>query len=920
MNNRRLFDAILHRGPALVPAFAPVSGAPLPPPDRRQGWHAMSSGSEPKRTIRAGRRRPSGSTEPSERETAQAPQRERPSTEARPTGTGYSTGGGQSYQQPSSSSSGSQLPQISLGKLSPKMLMIIVGILAVVGLCCCIYMATSGGLQGLNIGNVDTSQEQETADLSQVWATEVPQQVWATEVPEQVQPTPIIIRATKTPKVVKPTSTPAPAKPTRTPAPTQVVVQPPASSADQKWLIMLYQDADDKILEQDIYIDLNEAEKAGSTDRVQIVAQMDRYRGGFSDDGNWTSTKRFFITQDNDLTRVRSQQIADLGEVNMSDGDTLVDFVKWAVKSYPADKYVLILSDHGMGWPGGWSDGDPGASGANADRNIPLSSATGDELFLMELDQALTDIRSQVGLDKFELIGMDACLMGHLEVLSALEPHARYAVVSQETEPSVGWAYTSFLQALNDNPDMGGGELAQLVVKSYIEEDQRITDDQARAEMVGRGSSGGGLLGGYSQVSAAQLVQQMGQNSTLTAVDLSKLPELMAATDQLAYAMTQLNQKGVAQARSYVQSFTSVFGSNVPPSYLDLGNLAGLLRDNSTNADVDQAANQVLAALNQAVIAEKHGRGKPGATGVSIYFPNSQLYQNAMTGPRSYTPVAQRFAQNSSWDDFLAYHYTGRTFQPESREIVVPDAAIPVRGPGAGGIQVSSITASGNVASPGQPVLLSTDISGENVGYVYLFAGFLDQQANSIYVADMDYLDSGDTREIDGVYYPDWGEGAFTMEFEWEPLMFAINDGATSVTAVLMPQSFGASSEEAVYTVDGIYTDAGGGESRYARLYFSNGELRQVFGFTGTDETGSPHEINPNAGDTFTVLDKWMDLDASGGAATMASQEGGTLTFGNQPFTWKEMNAAPGQYTVGFIVKDLDGNSYETYTTITVTQ
>ena len=912
MKNMRVFDALLHRLPVLAPAFVAVSDANPSYPDRRQGWHAMSGGSgdEPKRTIRAGRRRPSGSTEPSERETAQAPQRERPSTEERPTGTGYSTGGGGTYQQPSSSS-GSQLPQISLGNLSPKMLMIIVGLLAVVGCCCLLYLLMSGGLQGLTTGIVETPQQQETADLSQVFATDIPE-------PVLVVPTPVLVRATNTPKAAQPTNTAAPAKPTRTPAPTQPVVQSSTSSEDQKWLIMLYQDADDKILEQDIYIDLNEAERAGSTDRVEIVAQMDRYRGGFSDDGNWTSTKRFYITQDNDLAQVRSQQLADLGEVNMSDSDTLVNFVKWAVKSYPADKYVLILSDHGMGWPGGWSDSDPGPSGAQPDRNIPLSSATGDELFLMELDQALTDIQSQVGLDKFELIGMDACLMGHLEVLSALEPHARYAVVSQETEPSVGWAYSSFLQALNANPDMNGGELAQLIVKSYIEEDLRITDPQARAEFVGKGS--GGLLGGYGQVSAEQLVQQMGQNSTLTAIDLAKLPELMAATDQLAYAMTQLNQRGVAQARSYVQSFTSVFGSNVPPSYLDLGNLAGLLRDNSTNADVDQAADRVLAALDQAVIAEKHGRGKPGAAGVSVYFPNSQLYENAMTGPRSYTPVAQRFAQNSSWDDFLAYHYTGRTFQPETREIVVPDASVPVEGPGAGGIQVSSVTASGNVAAPGQPVLLSTDISGENVGYVYLFAGFLDQQANSIYVADMDYLDSGDTREIDGVYYPDWGEGAFTMEFEWEPLMFAINDGVTSVTAALMPQSFGASAEEAVYTVDGIYSFADGSEPRYARLYFSNAALQQVMGFTGTDLTGSPHEITPSTGDTFTVLDKWMDLDPSGGAVTMASQEGGTLTFGSQPFTWVELNAAPGQYTVGFIVKDLDGNSYETYTTITVTQ
>ena len=32
---------------------------------------------------------------------------------------------------------------------------------------------------------------------------------------------------------------------------------------------MLYQDADDKILEKDIFLDLNEAERVGSTDQVK---------------------------------------------------------------------------------------------------------------------------------------------------------------------------------------------------------------------------------------------------------------------------------------------------------------------------------------------------------------------------------------------------------------------------------------------------------------------------------------------------------------------------------------------------------------------------------------------------------------------------------------------------------------------------
>ena len=125
---------------------------------------------------------------------------------------------------------------------------------------------------------------------------------------------------------------------------------------------MLYQDADDKVLEQDIYIDLNEVERVGPTDRVNMVAQIDRYRGGYNGDGNWTATRRYVIEPDDDLSRVGSKLVGE-GELNMSAGETLVDFITWTAKNYPADNYVLILSDHGMGWPGGWSDRDPASRG-----------------------------------------------------------------------------------------------------------------------------------------------------------------------------------------------------------------------------------------------------------------------------------------------------------------------------------------------------------------------------------------------------------------------------------------------------------------------------------------------------------------------------------------------------------------------------
>ena len=175
----------------------------------------------------------------------------------------------------------------------------------------------------------------------------------------------------------------------------------------------------------------------------------------------------------------------------MSDGATLVDFVTWAMQAYPADRYVLILSDHGMGWPGGWTDADSHGSG---DPSIPLTSRLGDQLYLMELDQAFQQIRSETGLDKFELIGLDACLMAQIEVLTALQPHARYAVVSEEVEPSLGWAYTGFLESLKQNPGMDGAELSRLVVESYIQDDERIVDTQARARVPAPGLPDGRLL------------------------------------------------------------------------------------------------------------------------------------------------------------------------------------------------------------------------------------------------------------------------------------------------------------------------------------------------------------------------------------------------------------------------------------------
>ena len=486
-----------------------------------------------KETVRVKRRR--RTEQEGERKRAEAPSRDKPGSKSskRPPSQGSGDSGSPRPPRPPSSSG---IPIGSLGRgLSPRMLLV-VGAIVIGCILCALIFNIFPGSGGGDPGPAAPAQQADSSPSQPV------QEAAPSTVPSTVLP---------------------------------FVPPVPAIGDGQTWLVMLYQDADDKILEEDIYLDLNEAERIGSSDRVHIVSQVDRYNRGYSADGNWDSTKRFYITADPDLKRVTSQEIMDLGEVNMASGDSLVDFVTWAVETFPADKHVLIMSDHGMGWPGGWTDPAPGGRGQH---NVALAQVLGDEIFLMELDDALGEIREQTDVDQFELIGMDACLMSHVEVYDALAPHARYAVASQETEPALGWAYTGFLGDLVQNPDIDGAELGRLIVESYIDEDQRIVDDEARAEFTGRGSPLSGFMGMLGGVSAQQLTEQMQGDITLTAVDLQAFSKVMDSLNDLAFALQDIGQSEVAQARNYAQSYTSVFGKNVPPSYLDLGNFAKLVK------------------------------------------------------------------------------------------------------------------------------------------------------------------------------------------------------------------------------------------------------------------------------------------------------------------------------------------------------
>lgn len=698
----------------------------------------------------------------------------------------------------------------------------------------------------------------------------------------------------------------SPSAPTpRPPATSRPPTAAPAAAADDTWLVMLYSDADDEVLEQDMFTDLNEAERVGSTDQVTIVAQIDRYKGAFRGDGNWTGARRLYITQDDDLKKLHSEVVDDLGEVNMADGQTLVDFVEWAVATYPAAHHALILSDHGMGWPGGWSDGsqpDPGPDGLGL-------TADGDLLLLDELDQALGQIRADTGIDRLDLVGFDACLMGQIEVLTAMAPHARYVVASEEVEPALGWAYAGFLGPLAADPAMDGAALSKAIVSSYIDQDERIVDDAARAEFVRENFDSGKAR------SARAVAADMSHDVTLSAYDTAALPDLLAALDDFSTALSKLSKKTVASARTYAQRFENTFGDG-PSPYLDLGNFAALVRKKTDSKAADAAADELLAAIGRAVIAERHGDERPGASGLAIYFPTSKLYKSRDAGRKVYAQVAASFADAAAWDNFLNFYYYGVAMDEPA-----PANTLAIQAPGASELTVADLEPADDTINIADTLDVGVSVDGEQIGFIYFFTGFYNPDDDSILVADIDYIDAGESREVSGVFYPEWGaDRPVEFDYEWQPLRYGISDGSQTVFALFEPADYGASDDSATYTVSGTYSFADGG-SRPAQLYFKDYALVKVLGFSAQGQASAPRAITPRAGDTFTVEDQRIRLHSdSGGPEEYVREPGATITFGDQPITMEELQAPAGDYVIGVQAEDMDGNLYESYTSVTVNE
>lgn len=224
-----------------------------------------------------------------------------------------------------------------------------------------------------------------------------------------------------------------------------MLTAPAALAAGQKTTVMVYMCASD--MYEDALYDLLEICEADLNSSVQVAVLA----GGTSDwddilEGD--ALNRFSI-EDGDM----ADDYEALPAASMGDPQTLVDFLDWAVAEHPADRYVLVLWDHGGGTGSGvcWDE-----------------SAGDDFLSIWEIYEALYTYEEQNPDFHLDLIGFDACLMGSYELAAHLRGLADYMVASEEMEPGNGWEYTSWLSALAQKPQMDTQSLGVAIADSFV--------------------------------------------------------------------------------------------------------------------------------------------------------------------------------------------------------------------------------------------------------------------------------------------------------------------------------------------------------------------------------------------------------------------------------------------------------------------
>jgi parallel beta-helix repeat protein len=354
------------------------------------------------------------------------------------------------------------------------------------------------------------------------------------------------------------------------------------------WTILLYLNGDNDLDEslRDTFANLI---AAGPSPRANVLVLQDAP----------TTTLVYSNTSLYDLTSGQAISLSVTfsptqtvpGELDMGDGQTLINFAAWGRSYYPARHTLLSIVDHGGGWaPGlesypdgtvlyrhhGWLAGNSGLSWDFTNGYDYLTSPM--------LKQALATIANN-GVKPIDVVFYDVCLMGMMEVAYQIKDYASYFVSSQ----NMGWAPTGadnrYVRIVHNlGSATTAQQMAELVVQSY-----------------------------------ADSMPPHEHPFTIAAIDVGQLPAVTSAINQLGLTISQtLSSAAHAEALHDVYTSTQKIDYDgdfqIEPAtdgFVDLYDFAIQAAQRYTEPAIISAAQAVTASLENAIVAERHQSDTP---------------------------------------------------------------------------------------------------------------------------------------------------------------------------------------------------------------------------------------------------------------------------------------------------------------------
>jgi hypothetical protein len=369
--------------------------------------------------------------------------------------------------------------------------------------------------------------------------------------------------------------------------------------------VMMYEDADNN-LEQVLLDDVNEAEAAEIPENINLVVLLDRAEGYSSADGDWTGAKLFRLQHDTEMAAIGSPRLADpefLGlsadspngeEIDMGSPETLEAFIDFCQQRFPADHYILHISDHGDGWRA--EDELPPAHPMLL-KGTCSDDSSGNSLTISH------DFPSAMEGKGIAAVSFDACLLGTVEVGWAIKDHCDFFSASVMSVPGTGWEYTETLNTWFQDPTP-----ENWVVASVVEFEN--------------------YYGGEGNVG-------------FSAVDLTAMDAFGEALSGFLAAAEEADSGALQTAKN--DAFTPQwFGWD---GMVDFGDFI----DRCRSAVGEEVTDALLVEFESMIISMWYSENLPDVNGLSIYAPRELWGYGGYDEAYDETP----FAIDTEWEDFI---------------------------------------------------------------------------------------------------------------------------------------------------------------------------------------------------------------------------------------------------------------------------